>query len=138
MQKQIFVTQRNDNSKRNFIRKLHKSKGKYLQLHLNEFVYKINRRYFDEKLFNRLVISKHYRVMTKNGQLKKFLMTIANALMSSLFLLIETKQTSMSFVFLIPKVVFYIKTILIAKQNTSFTFLKINWENESFVCLFVE
>lgn len=30
---------------------------KYLQLYLNEFVYKLNRRYFEEKLFDRLVIA---------------------------------------------------------------------------------
>ncbi|MDP3311723.1 MAG: IS1595 family transposase, partial [Lutibacter sp.] len=34
-----------------------KIKGKYLQLYLNEFVYKLNRRYFEEKLFDRLVIA---------------------------------------------------------------------------------
>ncbi|MDI6051307.1 IS1595 family transposase, partial [Flavobacterium sp. XS2P24] len=27
------------------------------QLYLNEFVYKLNRRYFEEKLFDRLVIA---------------------------------------------------------------------------------
>ena len=34
-----------------------KSKGKYLQLYLNEFIYKLNRRYFGDKLFDRLVIA---------------------------------------------------------------------------------
>ncbi len=33
------------------------AKRKYLQLYLNEFVYKLNRRYFEEKLFDRLVIA---------------------------------------------------------------------------------
>ncbi len=45
------------NAKRNFLGNYHKIKGKYLQLHLNEFVYKLNRRYFEEKLFDRLVIA---------------------------------------------------------------------------------
>jgi len=30
---------------------------KYLQLYLNEFICKLNRRYFGEKLFDRLVIA---------------------------------------------------------------------------------
>lgn len=45
------------NAKRNFLGNFHKIKGKYLQLYLNEFVYKLNRRYFEEKLFDRLVIA---------------------------------------------------------------------------------
>jgi hypothetical protein len=45
------------NAKRNFLGNFHKIKGKYLQLYLNEFVYKLNRRYFEEKLFHRLVIA---------------------------------------------------------------------------------
>ena len=45
------------NAKRNFSRNYHKIKGKYLQLYLNEFVYKLNRSYFEEKLFDRLVIA---------------------------------------------------------------------------------
>lgn len=44
------------NAKRNFLDNSHKIKGKYLQLYLNEFVYKLNRRYFGERLFDRLVI----------------------------------------------------------------------------------
>lgn len=44
------------NAKRNFLGNYHKIKGKYLQLYLNEFVYKLNRRYFGELLFDRLVI----------------------------------------------------------------------------------
>ena len=35
----------------------HKIKGKYLQLYLNEFVYKLNRRYFGDRIFERLVIA---------------------------------------------------------------------------------
>ena len=45
------------NAKRNFLGNYHKIKGKYLQLYLNEFIYKLNRRYFGEKLFDRLVIA---------------------------------------------------------------------------------
>lgn len=45
------------NAKRNLLGNYHKIKGKYLQLYLNEFVYKLNRRYFEEKLFDRLVIA---------------------------------------------------------------------------------
>lgn len=45
------------NAKRNLLGNYHKIKGKYLQLYLNEFVYKLNRRYFTDKLFDRLVIA---------------------------------------------------------------------------------
>src|SRR5690554_415268 len=45
------------NAKRNLLGNYHKIKRKYLQLYLNEFVYKLNRRYFGEKLFDRLVIA---------------------------------------------------------------------------------
>lgn len=45
------------NAKRNLLGNYHKIKRKYLQLYLNEFVYKLNRRYFQEKLFDRLVIA---------------------------------------------------------------------------------
>jgi len=45
------------NAKRNLLGNYHKIKGKYLQLYLNEFVYKLNRRYFGEKIFDRLVIA---------------------------------------------------------------------------------
>lgn len=45
------------NSKRNFVGTYHKIKKKYLQLYLNEFVYKLNRRYFGEQIFDRLVIA---------------------------------------------------------------------------------
>lgn len=41
------------NAKRNLLGNFHKIKRKYLQLYLNEFVYKLNRRYFEEKLFDR-------------------------------------------------------------------------------------
>ena len=49
----IFIS----NAKRNLLGNYHKIKGKYLQLYLNEFVYKLNRRYFGEKLFDRVVIA---------------------------------------------------------------------------------
>ena len=44
------------NAKRDF-QKFHKIKGKYLQLYLNEFIYRLNRRYFGDKIFDRLVIA---------------------------------------------------------------------------------
>jgi len=45
------------NAKRNLLGNYHKISGKYLQLYLDEFVYKLNRRYFGEKLFDRLIIA---------------------------------------------------------------------------------
>ncbi|SHG78681.1 ISXO2-like transposase domain-containing protein [Salegentibacter echinorum] len=45
------------NAKRNFVGTYHKIKKKYLQLYLNEFVYKLNRRYFGDKIFDRLIIA---------------------------------------------------------------------------------
>ena len=45
------------NLKRNLLGVYHKIKGEYLQRYLNEFCYKLNRRYFGEKLFDRLVIA---------------------------------------------------------------------------------
>ena len=51
------------NAKRNFAGTYHKIKAKYLQLYLNEFVYKLNRRYFGERIFDRLVIAS----ITANG-----------------------------------------------------------------------
>jgi len=45
------------NAKRNLLGNYHKIKGKYLQLYLNEFVYKLKRRYFWDKLFDRLVVA---------------------------------------------------------------------------------
>lgn len=49
----IFIS----NAKRNLLGNYHKIKGKYLQLYLNEFVYKLNRRYFGERIFDRIVIA---------------------------------------------------------------------------------
>ena len=45
------------NAKRNLLGNYHKIKRKYLQLYLNEFIYKLNRRYFGKKLFERLIIA---------------------------------------------------------------------------------
>lgn len=45
------------NAKRNLLGNYHKIKRKYLQLYLNEFIYKLNRRYFGEKLFDRIIIA---------------------------------------------------------------------------------
>ena len=49
----IFIS----NAKRNLLGNYHKIKGKYLQLYLDEFVYKLNRRYFEDRLFERVVIA---------------------------------------------------------------------------------
>lgn len=45
------------NAKRTLLGVFHKIKGKYLQLYLDEFCYKLNRRYFGEKVFDRLVLA---------------------------------------------------------------------------------
>lgn len=45
------------NAKRTLLGIFHKIKGKYLQLYLNEFCYKLNRRYFGERLFERLTLA---------------------------------------------------------------------------------
>jgi transposase-like protein len=45
------------NAKRWLLGIHHKIKGKYLQAYLDEFCYKLNRRYFGEKLFDRLVLA---------------------------------------------------------------------------------
>jgi hypothetical protein len=44
------------NAKRD-LQKFHKIKRKYLQLYLNEFIYKLNRRYFGDRIFDRLIIA---------------------------------------------------------------------------------
>jgi hypothetical protein len=49
------------NAKRFFLGVYHKIHGKYLQHYLDEFTYKLNRRYFGQKLFDRLSIA-----ITKN------------------------------------------------------------------------
>ena len=45
------------NAKRTLLGIFHKIKGKYLQNYLNEFCYKLNRRYFSETLFDRLTLA---------------------------------------------------------------------------------
>lgn len=45
------------NAKRNLLGVYHMIKGKYLQAYLDEFCYKLNRRYFGNRLFDRLVIA---------------------------------------------------------------------------------
>ena len=45
------------NAKRLLLDVHHKIKGQYLQLYLNEFCYKFNRRYFGERLFDRIVLA---------------------------------------------------------------------------------
>lgn len=45
------------NAKRNLLGVYHMIKGKYLQAYLNEFCYRLNRRYFGNRLFDRLVIA---------------------------------------------------------------------------------
>ena len=45
------------NAKWNFLGNFQKIKVKYLQLYLNDFVYNLNIRYFEEKLFGGLMIA---------------------------------------------------------------------------------
>ena len=45
------------NAKRTLLGVFHKIKGKYLQLYLNEFCYKLNRRYFTSRVFDRLTLA---------------------------------------------------------------------------------
>jgi len=45
------------NAKRALLGTFHKIKGKYLQLYLDEFCYKLNRRYFGNRVFDRLTIA---------------------------------------------------------------------------------
>ena len=45
------------NAKRNLLGNYHKIKRKYLQLYLNELVYKLSRGYFEDRLLERLVIA---------------------------------------------------------------------------------
>jgi len=55
------------NAKRTLLGIYHKIKGKYLQLYLDEFCYKLNRRYFGERLFDRLTIAVASNYWYKNG-----------------------------------------------------------------------
>jgi len=45
------------NAKRWLLGIHHKIKGKYLQAYLDEFCYKVNRRYFGHRLFDRLILA---------------------------------------------------------------------------------
>jgi hypothetical protein len=45
------------NAKRNLLGVYHMIKGKYLQAYLDEFCYKLNRRHFGKRLFDRLLIA---------------------------------------------------------------------------------
>ncbi len=45
------------NAQQNFVEPSFKIKAKYLQLDLNAFVYKLNRRCFGDKILDRLVIA---------------------------------------------------------------------------------
>ena len=45
------------NAKRTLLGMYHKIKGKYLQLYLDEFCYKLNRRYFGNNLFDKLTLA---------------------------------------------------------------------------------
>lgn len=55
------------NAKRTLLGIYHKIKGKYLQNYLNEFCYKLNRRYFGDRLFDRLLIAVTQEMGYKNG-----------------------------------------------------------------------
>jgi len=44
------------NAKRTLLGIYHKIKGEYLQLYLEEFCYKLNRRYLGDQLFDRLTL----------------------------------------------------------------------------------
>ena len=45
------------NPKRTLLGVFHKIKGKYLQLYLNEFCYKLNSRHFTSRVFDRLTLT---------------------------------------------------------------------------------
>lgn len=55
------------NAKRTLLGIYHKIKGKYLQLYLDEFCYKLNRRYFGDRLFDRLTIAMANNYWYNNG-----------------------------------------------------------------------
>ncbi|TVZ28660.1 ISXO2 transposase-like protein [Gillisia sp. Hel_I_86] len=54
------------NAKRTLLGIYHKIKGKYLQNYLHEFCYKLNRRYFGERLFDRLVLAVSFQYWYKS------------------------------------------------------------------------
>jgi TPP-dependent 2-oxoacid decarboxylase len=53
------------NAKRNFLGVYHKINGEHLQKYLDEFVYKLNRRYF-KSIFERLVVASVYSYWQTN------------------------------------------------------------------------
>ena len=55
------------NAKRTLLGIYHKIKGKYLQLYLDEFCYKLNRRYFGDRLFDRLTVAVATNYWYNNG-----------------------------------------------------------------------
>ncbi|MCK3686326.1 IS1595 family transposase [Maribellus sp. YY47] len=55
------------NAKRTLLGIYHKIKGKYLQLYLDEFCYKLNRRYFGDRLFDRLTVAIASNYWHENG-----------------------------------------------------------------------
>lgn len=55
------------NAKRTLLGIYHKIKGKYLQHYLDEFCYKLNRRYFGDRLFDRLAIAVASNYWYENG-----------------------------------------------------------------------
>ena len=55
------------NAKRTLLGIYHKIKGKYLQLYLDEFCYKLNRRYFGDRLFDRLTVAVVSNYLYVNG-----------------------------------------------------------------------
>jgi hypothetical protein len=57
----------NSNAKRTLLGIYHKIKGKYLQLYLDEFCYKLNRRYFGERLFDRFTTAMSDNYWYNNG-----------------------------------------------------------------------
>lgn len=63
----IFIS----NAKRNFLGSYHKIKGKYLQLYLNDSVYKLNRRYHGEKLLDRMIVASIMKTLVKKRIFKK-------------------------------------------------------------------
>lgn len=54
------------NAKRTLLGIYHKINGKYLQSYLDEFCYKLNRRYFGDKLFDRLAVAMSDNYWYKN------------------------------------------------------------------------
>ena len=55
------------NAKRTLLGVNHHVKGMYLQLYLNEFCYKLNRRYFGRHLFERLSLAMAHSYRHTNG-----------------------------------------------------------------------